>query len=62
MGADELSPGAEHLTAVVMMDLTALGNAVEKRCLKEMAGKPLCAGVGRKIKMTLGFLGNRFIT
>lgn len=64
MGADELSPGAEHPTVAVMMDLTALGNEVEKRCLREMAGKPLCASVVRKENKndSDGFLGNRFVT
>ena len=58
MGADELSPRAKHLSALMMMDLTALGNAVEKRCLTEMAGKPLCANMKRKeVKMTLEFFG-----
>ena len=62
MGTDELSPGAEHLSVLVMMDLTALGKAGEKQCLIEMAGKPLCASVGRKeIKIILVFLGNRFV-
>lgn len=55
MGADELSPGAECLSVLVMMDLTALGNAVEKQCLIEMAGKLFCASMGRKEnKITLG--------
>lgn len=48
MGTDELSPGAEHLSVLVMMDLTALGKAGEKRCFIEMAGKPLCASMGRR--------------
>lgn len=44
----ELSPGPECLSFVVMMDLTALGNAVEKQCLIEMAGKPMYKIMGRK--------------
>lgn len=44
----ELNPGPECLSFVVMMDLTALGNAVEKQCLIEMAGKPMYKIMGRK--------------
>lgn len=45
VGADELSPEAQHLIVVVMMDLTALGNALEQQCVIEVAGKPLCASM-----------------
>lgn len=44
----ELSPGAECLSFLVMMDLAALENTVEKQCLIEMAGKPMHAIMRRK--------------
>lgn len=48
MRADELSPGAQHLLVLVMVELTAFGNTVEKQCLIETAGKPLGANIGEK--------------
>lgn len=57
MGADELSPEAEHLIVVVMMDLTALGNVLEQQCVIEVSGKPLCAGMGRSQNYSGVFYG-----
>lgn len=54
MGADEISPGADCLTVVVMMDLSAPRNTVEEQCLTGMEGMPFCTSAGRKeIKMIL---------
>lgn len=64
MGANEISPGADCLAVVVMMDLSAPRNTVEEQCLTGMEGTSFCTGTGRKeIKMILfSEGGNTFVS